>query len=185
MRLSKAPVYPQHSLELAETAQNPERQSRNPPLRIDEIKILDHQFDRQQRKRTKRSKPIGLSDLFCPSKGVEGVRVHHKVNEEKLNQVCRLGDYSSKQLPPMWWMCITNTEINDLLSSLMSIYCILKTVIAALQLLVSGWIIAPASVIYGIWFELWRNVHYSIIRSRSKGIDNKTLWWKMYLFYMF
>ncbi len=72
---------------------------RDPPLRIDSILLQDHSFDLPERNRTKGKHPKGLSDFFAPAKGATGVRKFHVVNEDAMNQVCKLGQYSLQNMP--------------------------------------------------------------------------------------
>ena len=69
-------------------------------MTVGDIIVADHVFDRKERKRRKGKKaPKGLSSIDAPCKGESGVRAYHKINEGQINQIYRLGNYSSKHLP--------------------------------------------------------------------------------------
>ncbi|XP_070538179.1 uncharacterized protein [Ptychodera flava] len=95
VRLSSASIYPQQELEIASS---PNTQPMDPPTYISEITLMDHPFDKPDRRRTARRRLKGLTKLHEPGKGVTGVRGFHKVNEGRLSGLVRLGKSAKTNL---------------------------------------------------------------------------------------
>ena len=96
LRMSKAPVYSEKQLARSgATLSDPSP----PPKFIDNITVRNHPFDSEHRRRTKVPEPKGVGDLLEPPKGATGVRLNHKPNEEKIDPLSKLGNYSSKCQP--------------------------------------------------------------------------------------
>jgi hypothetical protein len=56
-----------------------------------------HVFDEIKKKTKSQRKSAGISDFFKPGRGAAGVRVHHKVHEEKILAHRRLG-YTDEEI---------------------------------------------------------------------------------------